>query len=139
MKTAITLILIAAIAAGGYYWYQGRDTRYARQVLDCIYSGNLEPIKDDLCERSAKELDTPAAKEALPKFGAQLKQAYGEVKTLEFQSEGPAKAPYNQVFGSDTVQKTWLATSDKGTFEWILFIDKDGKLITANPGALKPL
>jgi hypothetical protein len=75
----------------------------------------------------------------LPQAGAQLKQAYGEIKTLKLKSEGPVDGVFARAFGKDAVKKTWTATSDKGTFEWMLFLDKDGKLLSMAPGKLMPL
>ena len=139
VRNPLIIALVVAIAAGGYYWYQDRDTRYARQVMDCMYAGSLEPIKDTLNPETRKAMDNPRVRAQLPQAGAQLKQAYGELKKLEFKSEAPVVGVYAQAFGKDAVQKTWTATSDKGTFDWMLFVDKDGKLLTMAPGKLTPL
>jgi uncharacterized protein HemX len=140
VKNVIALILVLAVAAGGYYWYQGRDTRYARQVLDCIYDGSFETIKDTMADKTREGMDNPQVKAMLSKAGAQFKQDYGEVKSLDFKSKEPLKdSAYVQAFGEGSVEKTWTVTSDKGRFDWTLYVDKDGKLLGMNPGKLTPL
>ena len=130
-------ILVVALAAAGYYWYQGRDERYAKQVIDCMYAGSFEPIKDTLNSKSKETLDSPQIKNQLCQVGVQLKNEYGDVDKLEFKSEEPVTdAP--QEYGGNVVKKTWTATSKKGTFDWMFYMDKDGKLIFATPGRLIP-
>ncbi len=139
LRNGLIIALILAVAGGAYYWYQDTDTRYARQVMDCMYAGSLEPIQDTLNPEARKALDNPQVKAQLPQAAAQMKQVYGAVKTLKFKSEGPVEGPFAQAFGKDSVQKTWTATSDKGTFDWTLFVDKDGKLLSMIPGRLNPI
>lgn len=139
VRNALIIALVLAVAAGGYYWYQDRDTRYARQVMDCMYAGSLEPIKDTLNADAQKALGDPRTKAQLSQNGPKLKQHYGEIGKMELKSEGPVEGPFAQVFTADTTQKTWTATSDKGTFEVNLYMDKDGKLLAMIPGILKPL
>lgn len=139
MRNALIIALVLAVAAGGYYWYQDRDTRYARQVMDCMYAGSFEPIKDTLNAETQKAMGDPRMKAQFSQAGPKLKQYYGEIGKMEFKSKGPVEGPFAQVFTADTTQKTWTATSDKGTFEVTLYMDKDGKLLTIVPGALKPL
>lgn len=139
MRNALTILLILALAAGGYYWYQDRDNRYATQVLNCVYDGSFDPIKETLHPEAQKSLSDPTVKAHFAKGGAQMKQVYGEVKKMKFESEEPLDAAFAKVFGEGCVQKKFTATSDKGTFDWILFVDKEDKLLSFRPGSLTPL
>jgi len=139
LRNALIIALVVAIAAGGYYWYQDKDTRYARQVMDCMYAGSLDPIKDTLNPEAQKALDNPQLKMLFSQSGPQLKKYYGEIGKMERKSEGPVEGPLAKAFSTDTTQKTWTATSDKGTFDVTLYFDKDAKLLTVTQGTLKPL
>lgn len=150
VRNTLIIALVLAVAAGGYYWYQDKDTRYARQVMDCMYAGSFEPIKDTLNAETQKAMDdtrmkalSPQAPAKLKQYydqaGARLKQHYGEIRKMEFKSGGPVEGPYAKLFSADTTQKIWTATSDKGTFDVTLYMDKDGKLLTVIPGPLTPL
>ena len=138
MRNALTILLVLALAAGGYYWYQDRDARYAHKVMDCMYEGSFEAIDDSLSPKARETLNNPAIKPQIAQAGAQLEQVYGEIKTVKLDSRGPVEGPYAQMFGADSMQKKFTATSDKGTFDLTLVQDKDGKLLTMYPGKLTP-
>ncbi|GEM_PF-6438187 len=138
MKKALIVALILALAGGGYYWRQGADARYARQVMDCMYAGSYEPIKDSLCDKAKKELEKPKVQESLPRLGEMMKEAYGEIERVKLKSKGPLEGPGAQVHGKDATKKVFSVTSDKGKFDLTLILDKDNKLLMFVPGKFTP-
>lgn len=99
-----------------------QDEEFARKVVEGIFSGSLNSVRD----RLAPEMQEPAMTKAIAAIGPVLKERLGQVKELRLKSEGPSQKP-------EYTDQVWSVTTQNGHFELRLVFDKENKLAGAWP------
>jgi len=109
------IFLFVAILAAGCAGKE--DPTFARQVIDAVYAGSLDSIKDSLTPEMQAVSSEPIATQ-----GTTLSKQFGAVTDVSFKSRQavPEQADYTMTF--------WTITAERGSFEMKLVMDENGKL-----------
>ena len=117
--TSVLLLLVIIIAACGCgrSYSVAQDRSKARRLLGQVYAGSLGPISGEL-EPSFLRGNPDSVTSGT---SAALRQQFGEVRDLKFQSVD--KAPMN------FAAAIWTVTAERGTFEMEMAFDSGGKVV----------
>ena len=120
-KTHLSALLIASVVViliSGCSLFGSKDKKFARKVIDALYSGSLSSIQESL----GPKMQHPMVGQMMAAMGPMLRQQFGEVKSLKLKSSETPPGTTNMT------QKVWTVTAEKGTFDLVMMVNKDGKL-----------
>jgi len=90
------------------------DPVFARKVVDAVYAGSLDPIRDSLSPKCQ------ATDEWAKQMGDTLRPEFGAIKEVKLNTFGVGTATMKE--------RIWTVTTERSTFLMQLIYDETGKL-----------